>query len=226
MKIVCISDTHCQLNKIYLPEGDMIIHAGDALSHGTYSELVTFLNRYEKTDYKHKIYIPGNHDRISEINEELVKQECVDRDIIYLNDLGITIEGIKFWGSGVTPRFHDWAWNRDSGEKGTSKHEDHPSYNPIDPHWDKIPDDVDVLITHGPPHGILDISVYSGDLCGCEKLLEVVNRVKPRYHIFGHIHHYHGTKTIDDTTFINASICTESYRPTNKPFVIEIEEKK
>lgn len=224
-KLVCISDTHCQLSKVTLPEGDILVHAGDALSGGTHSELMQFLSEMEELvdNYKYVIYVPGNHDRITEINEALVKEECENRGIIYLNDSGIELEGIKFWGSAVTPRFHDWAWNRDSRNSGTSVSESHPSHNSIEPHWKLLPEDTDVLITHGPPKGILDISVYSGEQCGCEHLFHKVMEVEPKYHIFGHIHYYGGqTVKVGDTTFVNASTCTEQYNPTNSPVVVDI----
>ena len=122
MKIVCISDTHCNLKKVTLPEGDILVHAGDALSRGTLSEFMRFIKNIEKlkSKYENIIYVPGNHDIVTEKNEDLIKKECISRGIIYLNNAGVTINCVKFWGSGITPRFHNWAWNRDSGETGTS----------------------------------------------------------------------------------------------------------
>ena len=223
-KIVAISDTHCMLNRVKLPDGDILVHAGDALSRGTLSELIVFLNRLEKikVKYAHVVYVPGNHDRITELNEKLAKDECAARGIIYLNDSGINLLGIEFWGSAVTPRFRDWAWNRDSEQGGTSVHPSHPKYNPIKPHWDLIPDNVDVLITHGPPYGVLDKSVYDGALCGCQHLMKKVLEVEPKYHIFVHIHEWHGKEKRGNTTFVNASNCTEQYKPINEPIVLEI----
>lgn len=222
MKIVCISDTHCRLDQVIIPDGDVIVHAGDALSRGTIEEFNTFIDRYSKTNISHKIYVPGNHDRMTETMEDYVEQTCKRFGIIYLRDSQVEINGIKFYGSPVTPRFHNWAWNRDSKDSGTSYSNEHPSYDPIESHWNKIPQDVDVLITHGPPKGIMDISVYSGDECGCEYLSEKVKEIKPTFHIFGHIHHWHGIERKYGTTFVNASICTESYQPNNKPIVLEI----
>jgi len=224
MKIVCISDTHCNLRKVKLPDGDILVHAGDALSRGTLTEFMKFVNELDKlrAKYLHIIYVPGNHDMITEQNEDLVKQECAARNIIYLNNTGITLGGIKFWGSGVTPRFHNWAWNRDSGDCGTSYHHLEEKYDPIQPYWDMIPDDTDVIITHGPPSGVMDVSIYSMENCGCKHLLNRVLDISPKYHIFGHIHNWHGIDKIVDTTFVNAAICTEQYDPTNEPIVVEI----
>lgn len=229
IKLVCISDTHCKLNRVKLPDGDILVHAGDALSRGTLSEFIHFINQLEniKVKYKHVIYVPGNHDIISEKNETLVREECEARGIIYLNNEGITLEGIEFYGSGITPRFHNWGWNKDSGDCGTSYPPEHKSYDPIEPYWDAIPSTVDVLITHGPPRGIMDLSVYSGDLCGCPYLLDKVMEIKPVYHIFGHIHFFGGQKEkVNGVTFVNASICTEQYVPKNSPTVLEIKNEK
>lgn len=222
IKMVCISDTHCQLGKMDIPEGDILVHAGDALSHGTRRELSNFLYQYEKLPHAYKIYVPGNHDRITEENEQLVKDECASRNIIYLNDSGINILGYNFWGSAITPRFHDWAWNRDSMNCGTSVPKDHPKYKSIKPHWDMIPENTDVLVTHGPPKGIMDMSIYNGVHCGCPHLLNKVQEIKPKYHIFGHIHNWHGIN-VGETTFVNASSCTEQYNPVNPPIELELE---
>jgi len=223
MKIVCISDTHCRLSEVSVPEGDLLVHAGDALSRGTFSEWNQFIEDYEKLPHKHKIYVPGNHDRITEINEDLIKKDCQKAGIIYLNNTGITIEGKYFYGSAITPRFHNWAWNRDSGKCGTSYSSDHPGYQDIAPYWDAIPDNTNVLITHGPPQGIMDISIYDKVECGCPQLRLKVEQIEPKFHIFGHIHNWHGTEKIGNTTFVNASICTERYDPTNKPIILEID---
>ena len=227
-KIVCISDTHCKLNQVKLPDGDILVHAGDALSRGTLSEFMEFVNQLEKikVKYKHIIYVQGNHDRITEQNESLVKDECASRDIIYLNDTGITLEGISFYGSAVTPRFHDWAWNRDSEQGGTSVGPSNPKYDPIQKHWDLLPEKVDILITHGPPYGVLDKSVYDGALCGCQHLMKKVLEVEPKFHIFGHIHNWHGKEKRGNTTFVNASSCTEEYKAINKPIVLEIKDEQ
>ena len=113
MKIVCISDTHCRLRHIAvdLHEGDVLIHAGDALSQGTFSEWGAFIKEFAALPHKHKIYVPGNHDRITELDEDLVKKDCAKVGVIYLNNTGIEIEGKYFYGSAITPRFHNWAWN-------------------------------------------------------------------------------------------------------------------
>lgn len=90
----------------------------------------------------------------------------------------------------------------------------------IKQYWDKIDINTDILITHGPPHGILD--EVNGCNVGCEELLLAVQRIKPKYHIFGHIHEGYGQKTIDGTTYINCSHVDGKYRPVNQPIRFEI----
>jgi Icc-related predicted phosphoesterase len=221
MKLIFISDTHCQLDRIDIPDGDILIHCGDALSRGSYREWEDFLSEYADLPHKYKIYVPGNHDIITEQDEDLIKRECAKAGIIYLNNMGIELEGINFWGSAITPRFYNWAWNKDSGNCGTSYKHDDSGFEDIDPYWKMIPDDTDILITHGPPAEIMDISIYDNVHCGCPLLRYRVEQIEPKIHAFGHIHNWHGTKTIGKTQFINASNCDEKYRPVNKPIVVE-----
>ena len=214
--VTFISDTHWLVaDKMLrddladmLPGGPILVHAGDISNRGTIREVVQFLAWFDKLPYTHKILIAGNHDFFFEV----AKKEDIDSllsnyNIHYLNDSGITIEGIKFWGSPVTPYFHNWAFNR------------YP--NEIKPHWDLIPEDIDVLITHGPPNGILDFTHYDKMHVGCPSLLEKVMKIKPQVHVFGHIHEARGTKIVDETTFINASSVTLQYdlRYENPPIV-------
>jgi Icc-related predicted phosphoesterase len=118
---------------------------------------------------------------------------------IYLEDSGITIEGLKIWGSPISPNYHSWAFNCERGEE-------------IRKHWDLIPEDTDILITHCPPFGILDFDP-EGKPKGCEDLLTIIQqKVKPRLHIFGHLHDAHGQIQIGETLFVNASMVnTVSY---------------
>jgi Icc-related predicted phosphoesterase len=129
----------------------------------------------------------------------------------YLEDHGELIAGINLWGSPVQPLFNAWAFNRERGEE-------------IKRHWDKIPHGVDLLITHGPPHGILDKSKSPGhdDNLGCEELLKCVKRIKPKVHAFGHIHGSAGLQMKDGTLFVNASILDEQYLVKNKPITINL----
>lgn len=212
-KIVCVSDSHCQLQKVTLPDGDLLIHAGDATYQGTIKEVSEFNEQLGKIKHKYKygiIFCPGNHDWVFEKNETLGK-ELVSNATVLINE-SITISNIKIYSCPQTPFFYNWAFNIPRGEA-------------IKKYWDDIPDDTDVLITHGPPFGILDtISPKSqkGHL-GCEELYKrVMGLPNLKAHVFGHIHGGAGQIKIDNTTFLNASVCTENYAPLNSPLVIEL----
>lgn len=206
MKIVCISDTHLQhrWNKIDVPDGDVLIHAGDGLSSGRYSELQIFQDWFLAFPHKHKIFVPGNHDWCF---QTMFTAAAMGFPIV-LCDSGIEIEGLKFWGSPWQPEFYNWAFNLPRGQALKAK-------------WDLIPNDTDVLITHGPPHGILD-RTDRGEHVGCEDLTEALVRVRPKLHVFGHIHHGAGQFDSGSTIFVNASICDERYNPVNPPIAVDL----
>jgi len=208
MKIVCISDTHGLHDTLELPKGDMIIHAGDVSTRGKEDEVIDFLHWYSALDFTYKIFIAGNHDFFFE-NESLEEiNAIIPKNIIYLNDSGIEINGLKIWGSPIQPWFYDWAFNRQRGSQ-------------IKKHWDLIPEDVDILITHGPAYGILDLTVRN-EPAGCEDLLTKIRAVKPKFHISGHIHEGYGSIKLFGINFINASVLNANYHLTNAPIVIEI----
>ncbi len=142
MRLVCISDTHSQHDDIDLiPDGDVLIHAGDCLGRGSIFELEDFDYWLGELPHPTKILIAGNHDWCFQTRPNEARKLVTNA--IYLEDSGVTIGGLKFWGSPITPTFRNWAFNRDRGPD-------------IAKHWDLIPDDTDVLVTHGPPEGIFD----------------------------------------------------------------------
>jgi predicted phosphodiesterase len=218
MKILVISDTHTQHDKIPLKyllnesnEFSMIIHSGDVSYRGSKSEIRNFLDWYSKLPYKYKIFIAGNHDFFFEEAPEYEINSLLNEypNIIYLNDSGIDVEGVKIWGSPVTPYFNNWAFNRVEEN--------------ITPHWNLIPLDVEVLITHGPVNGCLDMTL-GGEMVGCPFLLKKIEKMgKLKFHICGHIHEGYGIyKSKDGKTFINASVLDVRYILKNKPIEIEI----
>ena len=207
MKIVLISDTHGQHHQLELPEADVLIHAGDFTRTGKPFQAQDFLLWLERQPHRHKIFVAGNHDFICEEEPELFRSWVPD-NCIYLEDQLAEVEGLRIWGSPVTPRFFDWAFNRDRGEV-------------ICQHWSKIPDGLDVLVTHGPPGGVLDRTVQ-GEHTGCEDLRRHIEKARPRISVFGHIHESHGRMRLGDTEFFNASVLDESYRMVNPPFVVEL----
>jgi len=207
MKFVAISDTHGQHKSLPLPEADVIIHAGDISSRGREQEVVDFLSWFKDLHFKYKIFIAGNHDFLFEQNPERIR-EILPPEIIYLNDNEVNIEGVKIWGSPITPWFHDWAFNRRRGEQ-------------ISQHWNLIPEAVDIVLTHGPVYGILDKTIY-GEYVGCEDLLKTINAVKPKFHVCGHIHESYGKIPFGGTTFINASVLNHRYQRVNQPITFEL----
>lgn len=203
MDITFISDTHGLHAKLLLKGGDMIIHAGDVSSKGSLEEIDQFLNWFKDLDNTYKIFIAGNHDFYFEQAIDFEIDRLIPNDVIYLNDSGVSIEGIHFWGSPITPWFYDWAFNRQRGLD-------------IKQHWDLIPYQTDVLITHGPPYSKLDKTI-SGQAVGCAELKEKINLIRPQAHVFGHIHEGYGQLDECGTQYINASVLDERYNLTNNP---------
>jgi Icc-related predicted phosphoesterase len=208
LKFVTISDTHGQHEKLLLPKGDVLIHAGDISMRGDEASIKEFLNWFSHQNYQYKILIAGNHDFYFERASIGEIEKIIPENVIYLNDSGATINNIKIWGSPITPWFFDWAFNRYRGEQ-------------IKRHWDLIPSDTDILLTHGPLSGILD-STKKGEHVGCENLLNRVNEIKPRVHICGHIHEAYGTVEKAGIKYINASVLNERYELTNDPIIFEL----
>jgi Icc-related predicted phosphoesterase len=214
-KIVFISDTHNnhkRLNSVgmgnVLGGGDFLVHAGDCTSMGYKGEITSFLEWFGKTDFEHKIFIAGNHDFGFENGFE-ISQEFKDMGIHYLQDSEVTIDGIKFYGSPWQPEFNNWAFNLPRGEKLAEK-------------WSKIPNDVDVLITHGPAYTILDYVPMGGNV-GCEDLYHKIYEIKPKIHVCGHIHDSYGQKSVNGIEFLNASILNDRYEYAHKPIVVDFD---
>lgn len=236
MKIVAISDTHNRHNKLVIPPCDILIHCGDWTSMGYKSEVEDFAKWINKQEAGYIIVVPGNHEKYLEDNLPDSLEWFVDHcpTAHLLIDESIEIEGIKIHGSPVSPWFHDWAWNRSSNQiNGYSVRGKDFFPLPIKPHWDKIPDDVNILITHGPPYGILDETTYAnGDPrpghLGCVELMNRIKELKDLdLHFFGHIHAPGGTeKHIDGVSYYNAAICDESYFPGNKITEVDYELEK
>lgn len=207
MKIIAISDTHGQHHQLTLPEGDMIIHAGDITRSGKESQVKEFLLWFSKQPHRYKVFVAGNHDWYFEREEASIIKELIPEGIIYLNDEGIEIEGVKIWGSPIQPWFLDWAFNRQRGED-------------IQKHWDLIPEDSDIVVTHGPVYGYQDLTVRN-EKVGCEDLLKTIQKIKPKYHISGHIHEGYGQSSDGITEYVNASVLNESYQLVNEPICFD-----
>lgn len=210
MLITAISDTHKGYKQLKLTEGDILIHAGDWESYNFSSEVKDFSNWLKKQPFKHKIVIAGNHDKFA-YEHNLETKEILKDSCIYLENEGIEIEGIKFWGSPITPKFGDWFFMAERGSQ-------------IKKYWDIIPKDTNVVITHGPIYGVLDQPFFYGKFeegVGCSDLKKVLKTIKPKLHVFGHIHGSYGIKKIDGTTYINASVMNEEYEVVNEPIIYD-----
>lgn len=219
MRITVISDTHTKHHQLTndLIGGDLLIHAGDISSMGYIDEIENFCNWYDSLkQYDNSVFIAGNHDwgfqnKASNIRPLLDSYEW----ITYLQDSKLTFvnkSGTEFctiWGSPWQPEFHNWAFNlpRNGWE--------------LEQKWMSIPSDTDILVTHGPPFGILDVSSYGNVNAGCELLLEAVKVKKPKIHIFGHIHSGFGYQYVDGTHYINASMLDERYKYNRKPLTFD-----
>jgi Icc-related predicted phosphoesterase len=222
MKVHCISDTHNKHEEIDLPGGDLLIHSGDIMSSDNPSELLQFLMWFESQLYTTKLFIAGNHDHLLEQKPELIEKILkLFPSIIYLQDSEVTIDHIKFYGAPWIPTNH-------LGKAFSYLRTDHAS---ADSHWAKIPDDTDVLITHGPAYNKLDkimrpIRKDQTKLnLGCPELGERIKDVNPQLHICGNIHSSQGILDVSEptTTYINAASLGEDYQYSNKRRYIEWE---
>jgi len=220
-KIACISDTHNQHYGIQIPECDILLHAGDFSYMGKAIDIVELNHWFGKLKASGKVKeivaIAGNHDWLCETNPSLAAS--LFTNCIYLNEQPAEVMGLKIFGSPIQPWFCDWAFNRRRGDE-------------IARHWAKIPDDTQVLVTHGPPMGILDIvkdnpyNLTNGpDHLGCYDLTKRIGELKDlKLHVFGHIHDSNGVyiDPVTGKTFVNAAICSEEYKPIQPVHVIEI----
>jgi predicted phosphodiesterase len=230
-RFVCISDTHSLAEKAWkvedIPEGDVLIHAGDFSNIGLPSDISLVSQWISRLPHRHKIVIAGNHDLTFDEHEyprslwqRFNHPEAYDcsalKDMLrgaatYLEDSEAVVDGIRIWGSPWQPWFHDWAFNKQRGADIQEK-------------WDLIPTGIDILVTHGPPLGHGDKCV-SGNRAGCVNLLDTIeHRVKPKVHIFGHIHEGYGVTHNGVTTFVNPSSCNVRYdiRKLQPPIVFDL----
>lgn len=203
LRLVILADTHGFHRRLAIPDGDILIHAGDFCLHGDLSELDDFNDFLGSLPHRHKIVIAGNHDVCLEQQPGESRSRLTNA--VYLQDQSVSLEGITFYGSPWQPEFQGWAFNLPRGKALREK-------------WDLIPEDTGILITHGPPHGILDLTMV-GDNAGDEELTRAIKRVKPSIHAFGHMHESYGILKKGPTTFVNACICDAMYQPVRKPVV-------
>jgi len=239
MRITHISDTHNKHNQLngLLPGGDLLIHSGDISSLGRKSEVERFVKWFNDIDnYTNKVFIAGNHDMTFD-REQLLRDklahfegktdydtECAEGkpdwlkellgihlrpNVSYLENSDVTIDGIKIWGSPVTPSFgYGWGFNKDRG------------YD-INEVWNTIPMDTDIVITHGPIYGYCDRTSREGLNVGCADLYHRLNEVQPQLHFSGHIHEAYGYRQTNWGYAFNGCNCDLSYLVNNKPMTFD-----
>ena len=224
MKIACVSDIHGMWRQIKYPEADTLVFAGDILGNRSsipemdsklqFQELLEFDKFIGQLSYKNIVFVAGNHDWVFQLNEN-AKHALTNAH--YLQDDGVTIDDIKFYGSPWQPWFYDWAFNFPNHHENFYRSRAHARRI-----WKQIHDDVDVLVTHGPPLNVLDNTV-GGERAGCQYLSERIDKLlNLRAHIFGHIHNGAGQSYYEAVKYVNAAICGENYKPNNLVQVIEV----
>lgn len=214
-RITFISDTHNKHKQVlpeWLPGGDLLIHAGDFSSMGYEHEIQQFCKWFNAVPgYQHKVFIAGNHDR--GFQDKAAKARGIVEDyggIIYLEDSEYVLEdGIKIYGTPWQPEFYNWAFNLPRESEALKEK------------WNAIPTDANIVITHGPAHGILDRVLGQPQHLGCELLTQRLSEIEPAIHVCGHIHTGYGHSTVGNTHYFNAAFLNERYEPHHKPITID-----
>lgn len=219
-KIIVLGCSHGRHSQLVVPDGDVLIHTGDYSPRGTQADAIAFLKWFESQPHQHRLWVEGNHDAYAERHPTefaaLAKEHAPSCHRLF--DSGVEIEGIKFFGSPFTPTFMNWSFMANRGEQ-------------IRQHWNLIPDDTQILVTHGPAYGHLDLVpaeyVQNGRdrHQGCHDLREVIDtRLKQlKCHLFSHLHSQGcQTEVVDGVTFANAAVVGEDYRVRGQIQVIDI----
>lgn len=220
MRLCFISDTHNQHDKVLVPDGDVLIHCGDATIGGTIEELAPFAEWLTDLPHKKKVFVPGNHDLLFRDNPTLALS-IMGKDVSVVTHDVLTYRGVRFFLSSFSPEFgHKWAFHYRRGEEAARL-------------WDQIPFNTEVLVTHGPPLGIMDLTSarWESKSAGCRELTQRVLQLHRygslRVHAFGHIHAGHGlerwdTQDAGPITFVNAAICDDDYNVAFQPETVDL----
>jgi len=234
LRCVCISDTHGQHEHVQLPPGDILLHAGDFTEAGEMYQIRSFCDWLHQQPFTHKVVVAGNHDVLldqayydrvgySRFHERrgLPKEDPGDAKLLlrtcctYLENNVVDIAGLRIFGSPFQPAFMDWAFGLERGEA-------------LRKAWEVVPENVDIVLVHGPPVGFGDLT-KQGDRVGCVDLLrELQQRVKPQFAVYGHIHEGYGTRTDGRIVFLNAASCGRGsregvYEIQNVPLIFDID---
>jgi len=215
--LVVMSDTHGHHRKVPLPPGDVLVHCGDTLLRGKEAELADFLDWIAQVPYRHKVFIGGNHDWALE--------GCklpIPKGVTYLLGQAAQVAGVRFFGAPWRPRP---AWVKADSPPGR-----YSAFGvmlaDIEARWAEVPADTQVLVTHVPPHEVLDLGPVDPDgqqrRRGCPALRQRVEQVRPQFHLFGHNHEEPGLLKRDGTTFVNAALLNNDYELIRPPIVLEV----
>lgn len=219
LRIVAISDTHNRHSEITVPECDLLLHAGDFTLSGSSTEVERFARWFDTRPAIEHVAIPGNHDWYCERESEAAQKLFSDLGSHLLIDQTVEVLGLKIFGSPWSPWFHSWAFNFPKID---------PNHSYAREHWAQIPDDTDIILTHGPPYQIVDKvdrPMRSGEdpHKGCPALLDRIKQIKPKLVVVGHIHEGFGMNitAVAGTVIVNAANCTfPEYNPDNPPIGI------
>lgn len=204
--IVAISDTHELHREVEVPPGDLLIHAGDFTMFSRSTAAILDFNEWlAELPHRWKIVVPGNHEFFLESDPS---RRRLIGNATMLIDESVKIMGLKIWGSPMTPLY--------GGAFGRSADQDREKV------YSEIPTDTNILVTHGPPYGILDQAPGSDFHAGCRQLLAAVRRIKPMLHVFGHAHAGYGTFNTPETLFINAALLGRGFDLSNPPHVFRL----
>jgi Icc-related predicted phosphoesterase len=206
VRLVMLSDTHGFHREVDVPSGDILIHAGDfTLFSKSLKAIEDFNDWLGELPHQYRVVVPGNHEFFLEADSE--RRSLSSHASVLINE-GIDIDGLRIWGSPVTPLY--------GGAFGLISPEDRKRL------YARIPEDTDILITHGPPYGILGVAPGSSIHAGCTELLDAVLRIRPRLHVFGHIYGAGGIYTTEHRTFVNAALPGVDAEIERAPIMLDI----
>lgn len=204
LRLALLSDSHELHRELDVPDADILIHCGDfTMFSRSMKSIIDFNQWLGELPHRHKIVVPGNHEFFLEADP--MERSLLTNAIVIINE-EIEVEGLRIWGSPVTPLY--------GGAFGLSSANDRRRL------YAQVKPDIDILITHGPPFGILDRAPDSKVHSGCPELLEAVHHIEPKLHVFGHVHGTPGIVRTDRTTFANVAVLGLDGAPAVAPMLM------
>jgi Icc-related predicted phosphoesterase len=213
MRMVCISDTHGQHGEMAIPSGDVLIHAGDLTTDGTVAAVRSGIAWLASLPHERIVFVPGNHDFAFERSADIAGALATEfPNVEILIDRATSVGGMRLYASPYQPWFGGWAYNFARGEAGAREAAER---------WARIPDDTEILVTHGPVRDILDLT-SRGVRAGCPELRARIAQLgRLKLHVCGHIHEAYGVERHGDVLYVNASSCDLGYAPTQAPIIVD-----